>query len=199
MPLTHKIDIGSAATLYIWQITENLTDLASGLTPNDLIEIEAIGSDVRKAEKAAWRRIVRDNISQEKITYNNIGAPTLANTGHISVSHSGKFVVVVHSANAPCGVDVEHIRRNVERAKSRFISEEEQELPEANHKLFDIAVWCAKEAMYKHSQATELDLINDIRIIKTNIDKGYIKGIAVGKNIDINLMIINDHIVTYIV
>lgn len=199
MPLTHKIEVASSATLYIWQITENLTNLVNGLTDDDLMELNAISSDVRKAEKATWRRIVRDNISQDKIVYNNIGAPTLANAGHISVSHSGKFIAVLHSANAPCGVDAEHIGRNVERAKSRFISKEEQELPEAKHKLFDISVWCAKEAMYKHSQTTELDLIRDIKIIEANIDEGYIRGVVVDTTIDIRLMIINDHIVAYIV
>ena len=79
----------------------------------------------------------------------------------ISVAHS-QGVVAVAISNRAVGIDIESSERDFERAKSRFMSQEEMTL--SSHKHWAAYVWCAKEALYKLYGKRGVELRDELRI-----------------------------------
>lgn len=100
------------------------------------------------------------------IEYNKLGAPyinPIFNTGvHISISHTKDCVAVMFS-NGRCAVDIESSERRVAHLLSRFASEHEQQMV-TKGELQPIALWCAKEVLYKYAGREGLSFVDDIRV-----------------------------------
>lgn len=130
----------------------------------------------RRAEWLAWRAIVRERLGRDvSITYDPVGAPQV-DVGHIGVSHTKDWVAVVWSSERRCAVDIESASRDVSHVSSRFVSKEEHRLSDTSNPLFTISVWCAKEALYKYAGEPGLDLLNDIRIVSSDLAAGKMIG-----------------------
>lgn len=157
--------------------------LESRADERDRQAVEGITSPTRRAERLAWRQLLREVSAEEEINieYNSQGAPALASPirvgdslyKYISVSHCRDRVVVALSS-VPCGVDVEQLERNFGRVAEKYLSAEERELCAEDEGLFLAKVWCAKETLYKMAQMSGLDFRRDIRL--TAIDQGTIVG-----------------------
>ena len=79
----------------------SLQVLLEGAAECDLALLPRWGSDSRKREALAWRRIVRRELGVDaELSYNEVGAPVILNKkGYISVSHNAEYVAVAYSTN----------------------------------------------------------------------------------------------------
>ena len=105
----------SQATLVVEPIAP-LSELEREDDERDLQSIEAFTSPSRRAERLAWRRVLRRLSPDAEVEYEPSGAPRLKNSPYtyISVSHCRDVVAVVLSCNV-CGVDVERVDRDFAR------------------------------------------------------------------------------------
>lgn len=152
----------------------SLASLEEEATFADRASLEGITSSARRAERLAWRRVLRRVEGEAcEVFYTEQGAPCLKNSHyqHISVSHCADLVAVVF-AQSPCGVDVERVERNFERVARRYVSATEQALVTGKCDL--AAIWCAKEAIYKMMGRVGVDFVRDIEILSINFPHGEI-------------------------
>lgn len=133
------------------------------ISAEDIASAMRFQNEKRRTEHLAWRRIIRRELGASvSISYNEVGAP-IVNTPDtfISVAHSKEMVAVAISDRA-IGIDIESSKRDFERAKSRYMDEEELALCDST--LWGAYVWTAKEAMYKLGGLRGIDLRGDLRI-----------------------------------
>ena len=133
------------------------------ITAADVASAVRFQNERRRAEHLAWRRVVRRELGRGVfIDYNDVGAPTvdIPNT-YISVAHGGSMVAVAVS-DCRVGIDIESAERDFERAKQRYMSDEELAL--SDDALWPAMAWTAKEAMYKLYGKRGLDLRDDLHI-----------------------------------
>lgn len=170
-----------------------LTVLEAEANEEELRSVEGISSHSRRAERLAWRILLRKAAEQtaekgaEKdtisIKYTPQGAPVLArgivigdsHYTHISVSHCRDKVAVMLS-EYPCGIDIEQLTRDFSRISARYITSEERAL--CHSEEFEAIAWCAKEALYKLAQTEGLDFRRDIIIETIDLEQGTIIGCA---------------------
>ena len=139
------------------------TELVGRATAEELRSVEGISAASRRAERLAWRALLRELEPQARVEYLPSGKPQILNSQyhHISVSHSREMVAVALS-NRCCGVDVECRSRNFGRVKSRYMTSQEQLL--STNDDWAAVVWCAKEALYKFAGREGVDFLRDIII-----------------------------------
>lgn len=144
------------------------------LTVEELRTSAAFGAS-RRREYLAWRALVRRELGADAvISYNAVGAPVVENYPvHISVSHC-KSHVAVCICSSPCAVDIESMERDFSRVLPRYLSSGEQSL--SGDPLFPAVAWCAKEALYKLSGCTGLDLLRDLHIEAFDAEAGIVTG-----------------------
>lgn len=144
-------------------------------TEEELQSVEGISSRSRRAERLAWRLLLRSVLPTAQVEYLSSGKPEIKNSQyhHISVSHCQDFVAVA-IATKSCGIDVERYDRNFECVKSRYMTAEEQSLSADEH--WSAVVWCAKEAMYKMAGREGVDFKRDMQIISAEPPVGFVRG-----------------------
>lgn len=180
-----------------------LTVLEAEANEEELRSVEGISSHSRRAERLAWRILLRKSAERgtgvlagtekaaekggEKdtilIKYTPQGAPVLArgivigdsHYTHISVSHCRDKVAVMLSLR-PCGIDIEQLARDFGRVSTRYITPDERALCQCEE--FEAVAWCAKEALYKLAQIEGLDFRRDIIIEAIDLAAGTIVGRA---------------------
>lgn len=133
----------------------------------------------RRREFLAWRAIVRRVLGKDvELGYNSVGAPIVNRKGcHIGVSHSADAVAVVIS-DKPCAVDIEPVGRDVSKVIRRVAGQEELLL--STNDLLPLALWCAKECLYKLAGASSIDFRRDILIDTVDFDGGTMSGRVCG-------------------
>lgn len=177
--------------LDIRPVPEDPELLRLSVTPEEWQAAAGMKPASRRAEWLAWRAAARERLGKDiSITYDSNGAPRLEKgLGHIGVSHTRGWVAVVWSPRR-CAVDIEHVSRKISHVSHKFISPEEAALADSANPLFEIAVWCAKEALYKYSGTSGLDLSDEIRITSSEIDAGRMTGSVCGSRpIDIEIIL----------
>lgn len=149
--------------------------LERGATEEELQSVEGISSQSRRAERLAWRLLLRSVLPTAQVEYLSSGKPEIKNSQykHISVSHCQDFVAVA-IATKSCGIDVERYDRNFERVRLRYMTAEEQSLSEDEH--WAAVVWCAKEAMYKMAGREGVDFKRDMQIISAEPPISFVRG-----------------------
>lgn len=148
------------ATLVVEPILP-LSELEREADERDLQSIEAFTSPSRRAERLAWRRVLRRLSPDAEVEYEPSGAPRLKNSPYtyISVSHCRDVVAVALSCNV-CGVDVERVDRDFARVAERYMTAKERAL--CAEEWWAAAVWCAKECLYKMAGRDGTDFKRDI-------------------------------------
>ena len=159
--------------------------LEAEATAAELSSVEGITAKSRRAERLAWRRLLREVAGEWcDITYTEQGAPCITNSQykHISVSHCADCVALLLS-DKPCGVDIERTERNFERVASKYISEAERERLKVDSPLKMAAIWCAKEALYKMANRAGVDFLRDMEILWLDIEEGELRARLLGERI----------------
>lgn len=166
---------GKGSLLLLTKIS-SIDDLMARATESDRIAIEGFTAPSRRAERLAWRIMVREELERDiRIDYTEHGIPRITDRQftHISVSHCADMVMVA-LAQHPCAVDIERTDRNFAKIVSRYISADELSFAGSNEAM--AAVWCAKECLYKLAEERGLDLLHDIRIVAIDPVEATISG-----------------------
>lgn len=159
-----------------------LTELERRADKRDLRSAADFTSPSRRAERLAWRELLREVEPDASVEYDASGRPQLRNSRytHISVSHCRDRVAVLLS-DVPCGVDVELCSRNFSRVRERYLHPDEERL--CTQEWMQAAVWCAKECLYKMAATEGLSLREDLRIVSFDGEQmvGEVRGAVVAR------------------
>jgi len=99
------------------------------------------------------------------------------------------------------GIDIEKTSRNIDKVLNRFLSITElNNIESGTNPYRKIIHWCAKEAIFKSINEPNIDFSSQIKI-KSISDDGIIHGkfssLKNESDINLNYMIINEHIVVW--
>lgn len=174
MPLIHN-EYQNTYRLALWSLTEPLSffEEKAQLSPNDRKIYQNISNEHRKCEWLAARLLLKEVLGfWPNITYTETGKPILQNhTRYLSISHSKTMVGILLCTNPFAGIDIERSKRNIEKVAKRFLSEKEQadvlSSPLADSRLL---YWCAKEAIFKAVNESNVSFSKQINIEALNDD-----------------------------
>ncbi len=144
------------ASLGIWEITETLEELFRQARLSDFEKkyYTSLRNPVRRKHWLSYRLILPHIFPASAvsgISYDTWGKPHMENgAGHISVSHSGAYSVLIVSTNCQVGVDIEHMHHKIFRIAHKFLSDQEAAYVSTSESMENLyLIWCAKEALYK--------------------------------------------------
>lgn len=140
--------------LALWSLEEPLEYFESKaqLAPAEQEYYDQMQSQTRKKEWLAVRVLLHEVLGfWPHITYTETGKPLLQNhTRHLSISHAKSMVGILLCTNPYAGIDIERTDRSIEKVEKRFLSDYERNLlANSSFNLSRILFWCAKEAIYK--------------------------------------------------
>lgn len=158
-------------------------------------QMRDISSEKRLLEHLSWRALWQEIMPDVCVEYNTVGAPCFEG-GYMSVSHTKEFAAIVISPQ-PCGVDVESLKRDFQRVKTKYLSEQEL-LMEGMDTNFLAVAWSAKEALYKMHGEREIDLKADICLSNFNPSEMTITGRIKESEAKIDFMECENHIISFI-
>ena len=116
----------------------------------------------RLAARICAKYFLKENY--QGTAYLENGKPYLvANSQHISISHSEKIVCLILSHNSEIGIDIQPPSEKIRRIAKRVFNEEE--LDWANEDIDKLTqLWCIKETVFKASQIKGLNFKKGIII-----------------------------------
>ena len=157
-------------------VPEDIAALEARCLPSEVRQAAQFVSESRRREWLAWHALLQELLPGAVAEYDRRGAPRLCGryAGRcLSVSHARGAVAVMLS-DRPCGIDVEETGRCFDRARSRFVSPEEERFVEEGDNRTLARLWCAKEALYKWGGVGGITLRDDIRITEVTPDGAFI-------------------------
>lgn len=196
---SRRIVIREGASALAADFIPSEAESAVAADAEDLASVSGFVSASRRAERLAWRKLLREALAEHfgcafpeglRIEYSASGAPRLKDFPdiEISVSHCRDMAAVAVSRTGAsaesrcdggaCGVDIERADRNFERATPRYLSPAERTL--SSDPRLPAAVWCAKECLFKMQGREGLDLLRDIVVTGIDFTAGTVAGHVVG-------------------
>ena len=191
MSIIKKISNGNSI-IWIWKIEES-TDELSILT-NQTTDIK---NEIKKKEFYASRVLIEKMCEELNIDFlgikkdDNEKPHLIGSKYHISISHKFPYVTSIFD-NKACGVDIERIDNKVRKIKSKFLTENEEKKIGDNLKKL-VEYWSIKESTYKVEGKT-------IPLKKINVNqksKSLYESLANGKNFELSVLEIDNHILSY--
>lgn len=190
--------MGDGAVLLLWRIVETETELRGAVTAGDAASIEGMASAARRVGRLAWRAALRSEYPDADVCYDVFSAPVAAGMP-LGVTHCDGLAAVLVSGGR-CGVDAERFDRPLERLCPRVMTAGELALGAAGDGRTAVAMWCAKEAMYKFYGRKSLDFRRDLRIESVDMARGIISGrIKEGDRLTVYIIDCGEWCVAYII
>lgn len=142
------------ASVLVWKITENESRLEELLVNLDSYksDLGKLTSPKRRLEFLASRVALNAIMNRPvNVIYDLNGKPLLENElSHISISHSRKWVAVIHHPTLVTGIDIECPTERINKIAHRFLNQAELISFSGNDETKKIQLaWSAKEALYK--------------------------------------------------
>lgn len=122
MPELSPIIHDPGTRLYLWKITEPLTELESvTLTAASKVRLQSMNSVAHRKGFLAVRKLLEcAALSDEDLYYDEFGKPNLRDGRCISISHSHEFSVIAISTQK-IGIDLELCRDKIINIASKFV------------------------------------------------------------------------------
>lgn len=142
------------ASVLVWKITENESSLEKLLVNLDSYrsDLDKLTSPKRRLEFLASRVALNAIMNRTvNVIYDLNGKPLLDNEfSYISISHSRKWVAVIHHPTLITGIDIECPTERINKIAHRFLNQTELDsfLGDDETKKTQLA-WSAKESLYK--------------------------------------------------
>lgn len=142
------------ASVLVWKITENESSLEKLLVNLDSYrsDLDKLTSPKRRLEFLASRVALNAIMNRPvNVIYDLNGKPLLDNEfSYISISHSRKWVAVIHHPTLITGIDIECPTERINKIAHRFLNQTELDsfLGDDETKKTQLA-WSAKESLYK--------------------------------------------------
>lgn len=162
----------------VWMRDESSEQLLQRLelSPEETEYAGRITTEHRRKEWLTWHVMLRELLGAGVTAdYDESGAPVLRNhEGHISISHSGDYVVLYYNRQR-CGIDIEDSGRDFGNVRSRVVTDAEAALAigEPDNRFLSL-VWCTKEAVYKYAGIRGLDYLKEIALTAIDIPGGMV-------------------------
>jgi len=169
MPLYCSETIGNGGRLAIWKLAETEEALTAqcSLSGYDVEKISFVTNPQRRKERLAVYLLLHHLFGKNvQLDYHANGQPLLQNQfGHISVSHTRRFVAIIYHPETPVGIDIEDTTRKMEAVEKKALSDNERNyLSDKNRAMQLCLIWCAKEALFKWAAESEIDFARQIEV-----------------------------------
>ena len=206
MPFYKQIWLNADTAIQLWELNESPIDLLpwAELNLSEKAQLESIRNHKRQCEFLAIRIMLKKVWKDRQIYYTDCGAPYLeGEETYISVSHSKRFVSLMHS-KYPCGVDIESIESKALKVAGKFLNDEEKKFIGEEFPARDATLlWSAKESLYKLLKLEGIDFATQLCIDRVeNHDSrkihSEIHSEKASTNHELNFEIIEDQILTWV-
>ena len=171
MALAYLKQVDEKTAFGIWKIEETAEDLYSRLQlkAKETAFTDGLNKGKRYLHWLSTRVLLRQMLNTNEYIdceADEHGKPYLLNFPHkISLSHSFDYAAVMVSEDKPVGIDIEFMKRKVERIAHKFLVDEELEFIDPAHRVEHLYVsWCAKEAVYKLQGKRNVSFRENIRL-----------------------------------
>lgn len=124
-------------------------DFLDYLTAEECERLQNFSHPARQQEFVATRLLRHAVFGFSHIHYDAHGAPYIQEEGFISISHCRNAVALAVNPTYKIGLDLERERSNILQLSSKFLSEAEKIIFDAQDPRIVTKIWSAKEAMYK--------------------------------------------------
>lgn len=189
----------------LWSLTEPLEyfEEKAQLPPADAKAYNSITSLSRKKEWLAVRVLLNEVLGfWPHITYTETGKPLLQNhSRHLSISHSKSMVGILLCTNPYSGIDIEKTDRSIEKVSKRFLSEKELKQMESQaHNFSRILYWCAKEAVFKAMNESNVLFSKQIAIEEVNENgtiRSRFKSEKEEQELELNFIELDNHMIVW--
>jgi 4'-phosphopantetheinyl transferase len=152
VPFFKQIWLNADTAIQLWELAESPIDLLpwAELNLTEKAQLESIRNVKRQCEFLAVRILFGKVWKNRQIYYTDSGAPYLEGVEtYISISHSKRFVCLMHS-KYPCGVDIESVESRALKVAGKFLNESEMGLISEEFPARDATLlWSAKESLFK--------------------------------------------------
>lgn len=173
MPLAFEYKTPDGGILAGWDLSEPSEDLFASvnLTPEEIITYHSFRVEKRRREWLASRRLIQQYTDiHSPVQYHPSGRPFI-NGCQLSISHTNGLAVVAIHPTHPVTVDVETITPRVAKVASRFINPNEAKMIDPTNQLtWQTLIWCAKEALFKYWDETEIDFKEHLHVLPFTIN-----------------------------
>lgn len=171
MPLHKVVLLSKTAKLYLWKITEDLSELRSQirLKNSSIARLESMKSESHQKGFLAVRMLLQHNEYDDfDLYYDAFGKPHIKPQGcfikdvEISISHSNDFSAIVISQEK-VGLDLEQIKDKTLRIAPRFMDVSHLENLSKEEKIKKATViWGIKESIFKIKNEQGISFPNHI-------------------------------------
>jgi 4'-phosphopantetheinyl transferase len=158
-------------TFALWKIEETAEELFSQLQlkTHEKDYLETLNNGKRNLHWLGTRVLLRKMLNTDAyidVDVDAHGKPYLKNfPQHISLSHSFDYAAVMISADKEVGIDIELVKRKIERVALKFMSPEEMAFIDEARRVEHLYIcWCAKEAVYKLHGKKNVSFLQNIRL-----------------------------------
>lgn len=178
MPLYCAIEDSPTVKVVVWEITETVHSLRAFLEDKGVnLQWSKMPSNEKKLKQWLAVRVLLFQVFDHcELKYDEEGKPFIDQAHHISISHSGRFVVVMFNKKEACGVDIQEISDKVVAIKHKFLNDEElARFPFSDEESTAAltTMWGAKEAIFKaygkqgvflkeHIELTDVDNLTNL-------------------------------------
>ena len=207
MPLYKVVLLSKTAKLYLWKITEDLSELRSQirLKNSSIARLESMKSESHQKGFLAVRMLLQHNEYDDfDLYYDAFGKPHIKPQGcfvkdvEISISHSNDFSAIVISQEK-VGLDLEQIKDKTVRIAPRFMDVLHLENLSMEEKIKKATViWGIKESIFKIKNEQGISFPNHIFEEDFSLEEKKSKAILKFNNREEVFNIIFDTIEDYI-
>lgn len=158
MPLTDKITMPDASSVFIWHIDETEAQLKKAYEEIIPEEFQDNGVDnikvIRKRKQWYASRLLSQEVIKgfQGIYYDQFGAPHLVEDDRcVSYSHSHDKVAMIINDDHEVGIDIQRRVEKLKRISTKFLNEDETMRYEESGKDLDYlhVLWSVKESVFK--------------------------------------------------
>ena len=171
MGLVYQKQVDDRTTFALWKIEETAGELFSQLQlkSHEKDYLETLNNGKRNLHWLGTRVLLRKMLNTDAyidVDTDEHGKPYLKNfPQHISLSHSFDYAAVMISEDRKVGIDIELVKRKIERVALKFMSPEEMAFIDEPRRVEHLFIcWCAKEAVYKLHGKKNVSFLQHIRL-----------------------------------
>ncbi len=180
MPLYKIIEVDTTTKVWVWKITEPLTELFREVALKDvcLHRFEKMKSELHQRGFLSVRKLLEQaGYTDFDLFYDLNGKPHLKDGKHISITHSFEFSAIIIS-NRNIGIDLEQQREKIIRIADKFTDFDSDFFDKSNilqtvRQL--TAIWGIKESIYKFYSLKGLSLKEHMNVLPFDLEKGELE------------------------
>ena len=139
---------------------------------SQIYEENGIKHSARELESLSVQKVIDQEYTNCKLIKDEFGKPFLfPQNVEINYSHTSKRLLWGENPSKRIGVDIETLRPQLSKIKHKFCREDELAfVPTENELPYLLAIWSAKESMYKAYGKKEVDFRDHMQISKFNLE-----------------------------